>query len=164
MYAPSSIEPFRPASSPNVAVFLAEGAGLKPGQMTNGVEPGEIGDGPYHEGDPAFFFDAYSAAVGCDNGSNQPCIMEVTSYMWSNRTRDDVPSYAQNYTLPPCPGYKDCRLTDVEFPPTFRRLSGIKMRAIRGSETRMFFVDDMKMRWADSSCAAGQKRQRSPTN
>ncbi|EME81517.1 uncharacterized protein MYCFIDRAFT_140273 [Pseudocercospora fijiensis CIRAD86] len=161
VYAPKPVEPFVPASPPNVAVFLANGTGFKSGPQPNGLEPGEMGDGPYHEGDPAFFFDAKGAALGCDNAGPGPCTLEVTSMVWDNRTRDDIPSESQNYTLPACEGFQDCQLTKVDFPSSFRKLSGLRMRAVRNQEPRMFFVDDMRMRWADNSCAAGMKRQRS---
>ncbi|KAF7190640.1 hypothetical protein HII31_07799 [Pseudocercospora fuligena] len=160
VYAPKPVEPFAPASSPNVAVFLANGTGFKSGPEPNRLEPGEMGDGPYHEGDPAFFFDAKGAALGCDNAGPGPCTLEVTSMVWDNKTRDDVPSESQNYTLPACEGFQNCQLTKVDFPSSFRKLSGLRMRAVHNQEPRMFFVDDMKMRWADNSCAAGMKRQR----
>lgn len=163
VYAPPPIEPFAPASSPNVAVFLANGTGLKAGPappMSNDLEPGEIADGPYHEGNPAFFFDAHSAALGCDS-QTAPCTMEVTGYTWNNTVKDDVPTYSKNFTLPACESYRNCQLTTVAFPETFRNLSGIRMRAVRGSEPRTFFADDIKARWADSSCDAGKTRQNS---
>ena len=128
--------------------------------MENGLEPGEIGDGPYHDGNSAFFFDARSAAMGCDSYTT-PCTMEVTGYTWNNTMKDDVPTLGQNYTLPPCQNAPNCKLTPVDFPPTFRNLSGIRMRAVTGSEPRTFFVDDLKARWSDSSCAAGNTRQSS---
>ncbi|KAM3414359.1 hypothetical protein BST61_g11004 [Cercospora zeina] len=164
VYAPPPVEPFAPASPPNVAVFLANGTGLKAGPappMQDGLEPGEIADGPYHEGNPAFFFDAHSAALGCDS-QTAPCAMEITGYTWNNTVKDDVPTYSKNFTLPACESYRNCQLTKVEFPETFRNLSGIRMRAVRGSEPRTFFVDDIKARWADSSCGAGKTRQNSP--
>ncbi|KAF2211324.1 hypothetical protein CERZMDRAFT_43470 [Cercospora zeae-maydis SCOH1-5] len=163
VYAPQPVEPFAPASPPNVAVFLANGTGLKAGPappMQNGLEPGEIADGPYHEGNPAFFFDAHSAALGCDS-QTAPCAMEVTGYTWNSTVKDDVPTYSKNFTLPACESYRNCRLTTVEFPETFRNLSGIRLRAVRGSEPRTFFADDIKARWADSSCDAGKTRQKS---
>ena len=128
--------------------------------MPNDLEPGEIADGPYHEGNPAFFFDAHSAALGCDS-QTAPCTMEVTGYTWNNTVKDDVPTYSKNFTLPACESYRNCQLTTVEFPETFRNLSGIRMRAVRDSEPRTFFADDIKARWADSSCDAGKSRQNS---
>lgn len=163
VYAPQPVEPFAPSSPPNVAAFLANSTGLKAGPappLQNGLEPGEIADGPYHNGNPAFFFDARSAALGCDSQST-PCTMEVTGYTWNDTMKDDVPTHVQNYTLPACEGYRNCQLTPVDFPPTFRNLSGIRMRAVRGSEPRTFFVDDIHARWADSSCDAGIARENS---
>ncbi|KAI5364127.1 hypothetical protein Slin14017_G060910 [Septoria linicola] len=163
VYSPQPVEPFAPASAPNVAVFLANGTGLRAGPpppVQNGLEPGEIADGPYHEGNPAFFFDASSAALGCDSQTT-PCTMQVTGYTWNNTVKDDVPTYSENYTLPACEGYRNCQLTAVTFPPTFRNLSGIRMRAVRGSEPRTFFADDIKGRWADDSCESGKTRQNS---
>jgi hypothetical protein len=135
---------------------------MKAGQQPNDLAPGEIADGPYHEGDPAFFFDAFETYLGCDNAGPEPCMMEATRYMWDTEARDDVPSLTQNYTLPACEGYRQCQLTRVVFPPTFRNMSGIRMRATKGGRPRMFFMDDMKMRWTDDSCAAGMRRQKSP--
>jgi hypothetical protein len=123
-------------------------------------KPGEISDGP-RESISAFWFDAYSAWFGCDNRGPSPCTLAFSAYTWSSGQQEEVLTFQQNATVPACNRAKDCRLTKVEFPSAFRGLTGIQVQAFVDKEPRMFFVDDLAMRWSNNSCAAGMLRQSS---
>lgn len=144
-------------SQPNVAAFLADGTGVRSGGRPQDI--GEIGDGPAPDDDSAFWFDAFTTYLGCDNAGPDDCTMEVTGLHWDSVAKDETPAFSQNYTLPPCPGYRNCRLTPVTLPSTARSLSGLEIRAIRNGEPRMFFMDDMRMAWSNKTCEAGMRRQ-----
>lgn len=153
VYAPQDVEPFTANSQPNVAAFLANGTGMR----TGAGDSGEISDGP--DDVSAFWFDAFSAFLGCDNAGPGNCTMEVTGLHWDPVAKDETPAFSQSYTLPPCPGNRNCVLTPITFPSTARSLSGLQIRAVRAGEPRMFFMDDMNMAWSNKTCDAGLLRQ-----
>ena len=126
---------------------------------TSAMKPGEIGDGIY-ETSSAFWFNATSAYLGCDNGGPENCTMVFNAYTWSPSSGAEILTYSQNATLPPCPNFSNCRLQQVSFPPSFTGLSGLQIRAFVGNEERMFFMDDLALGWYNNTCDAGLMRQR----
>lgn len=159
VYAPDPKVPFEPISPPHLAVFLGNGTGMRATQAGKMIEDGEFANGPY-EASSFFWFDAFSAWLGCDNGGPETCTLVMSGYTYSPLAKDEVLSFQRNSTLPACTDYKDCKLEKVEFPETFRGLSGLQIQAYVGEEERMFFMDDVDLRWTDNSCAAGLARQR----
>lgn len=157
VYAPKPTEPFSPVSSPNVAVFLASGSGMR---ASGALHQGEIGDGP-RSSLPAYWFDAFSVYIGCDNAGPSNCTVSLTGYTWSPSANDEVQSVQQNTTISPCPGFKDCQLEKVDFPSSFRGLSGLQIQASVEGESQMFFVDNLVLGWTNNTCAAGQQRSSS---
>ncbi|KAK4903407.1 hypothetical protein LTR27_000338 [Elasticomyces elasticus] len=155
VYAPQPSEPYLPSSEPHLAVFLANGTGV----TARSVQPGEIGDGPY-ESNSAFWFDAFSAMMGCDNAGPDPCTIVFTGYTYSAAAKDEIATYTQNATVAPCPALNNCPLQPVSFPTSFRSLSGVRMQAFVGNEQRMFLLDDMELGWSNNTCQAGMTRQR----
>jgi hypothetical protein len=154
VYANQPDQPFRPASPPHVAAFLAVGTELR----SNGdSDPGEIGDGP-RAADSAYWFDALEVFVGCDNDGPHGCNMTLTGYKWDPVTHDEMPAVTHTFMLPPCVGFVDCRLSQVAFPSTFRGLSGLQIQAFVKDDAKMFFIDDLRLSWSDTSCAAGLLR------
>lgn len=159
VYAPDPKVPFEPISEPHIAVFLPDGQGMRASQARKTEADGEISDGPY-ESSSAFWFDAFSAWLGCDNEGPETCTLVMQGYTYSDKEKDEVLSYTQNATLPGCPGFEDCQLQKVLFPADFRSLSGLQIQAYVGNEEKRFFMDDVAMRWTDNSCEAGLLRQR----
>ncbi|KAK3618604.1 hypothetical protein LTR56_024525 [Elasticomyces elasticus] len=155
VYAPQPSEPYLPSSEPHLAVFLVNGTGV----TARSVQPGEIGDGPY-ESNSAFWFDAFSAMMGCDNAGPDPCTIVFTGYTYSAAAKDEIATYTQNATIAPCPALNNCPLQPVSFPTSFRSLSGVRMQAFVGNEERMFFLDDMELGWSNNTCQASLTRQR----
>ncbi|KAK0900740.1 hypothetical protein LTS16_014524 [Friedmanniomyces endolithicus] len=155
VYGPQPSVPYLPSSAPHLAVFLANGSGM----MASSMQPGEVGDGPY-ESMSAFWFDAFSAFMGCDNAGPGLCTIVFTGYTWSPDAKNEIATYTQNATVAPCPSLVNCQLQQVSFPTSFRGLSGVRMQAFVGNEPRMFFVDDMKLGWSNNTCQAGLTRLR----
>jgi len=155
VYAPSPSEPFVPASSPHLAVFLGNASGV----TARSTKPGEIADGPY-EAMSAFWFNATSAFLGCDNAGPNDCTMVMSGYTWSQSNGSEVLSYSQNATLPPCPSLKNCQLGQVFFPTSFTGLSGLQIQAFVGNDQRMFFMDNLALGWYNETCEAGLTRLR----
>lgn len=152
--APKPAEPFQPVSPPYVAAFVDPVKAKAPTNTPNTIEPGEFAED--NGGNPSFWFDPVSAAVGCDSPSSD-CTLEATAWAWNSSIQDESPLHQHNYTLPPCQG-EDCKLKQIDFPDNFANLTGVQFRAIADSKPRMFFVDNLNMRWSNNSCAAGQQR------
>ncbi|OQN96977.1 hypothetical protein B0A48_16951 [Cryoendolithus antarcticus] len=163
VYAPLPREPYSPHSGSKLAVFLGNGTGktLSPSAMSPGStsgEPGEISNGQY-DGNTAFWFDARTAWVDCDNPGPDSCILNVTGYIWDTSINDDIGAYKTQYTIPPCPQQQNCQLVPITFPPSFRALTGLQIQAFVGEQQRMFFLDDLALGWSNNTCAAGLTRQ-----
>jgi len=162
-------QPFAPHSGDQLAVFLASGNGTNDTTWhQNGLtmnaprtEPGEITDGPY-DGLPAFWFNAKGAWLGCDNDGPEPCVFNITGWTWDSQLGDEVATYNTQIELPPCPGFENCQLQQVDFPESFRGLSGIQIQAFANKKPGMFFMDDLALSWFDNSCAAGMQRMGRP--
>jgi hypothetical protein len=131
------------------------------GNPLQNTESGEIGEDLYPDSDSAFWFNLYSMYLGCDSPGPEPCIFEVTGLHWNATVANETTSFVQNFTLPACPGLKNCQLSQVFLPDAARNLSGIEISAVSAGQPSMWFMDDAKMGWSDSSCRAGLKRQRS---
>nr|OQO30623.1 hypothetical protein B0A51_03563 [Rachicladosporium sp. CCFEE 5018] len=163
VYAPLPKEPYSPHSGSKLAVFLGNGTGktLSPSAMSpgsTGGEPGEISNGQY-DGNTAFWFDARTAWVGCDNLGPASCLLNVTGYIWDANINDDIGAHKTQYTVPPCPQQQNCQLVPITFPPSFRALTGLQIQAFVGEQQRMFFLDDLALGWSNDTCAAGLTRQ-----
>jgi hypothetical protein len=123
-------------------------------------KPGEIGDGP-RESESAFWFDADSAWFGCDNPGPKVCTLVFSAYTWSAVAKDEVLTFQQNATVSACKDFKDCHLQLIDFPTSFRGLTGVQIQAFVDNQPKMFFMDNLAMRWSNNSCAAGMLRQSS---
>ncbi|KAL1585987.1 hypothetical protein WHR41_04755 [Cladosporium halotolerans] len=169
VYAPQDKQPFAPHSANQLAVFLASGNGTNDTTWhQNGMsanvprsEPGEITDGPY-DGLSAFWFNARGAWLGCDNNGPEPCVFNVTGWTWNSQIGDEVATYNTQIEVPACSTSSGCKLQHVNFPDSFRGLSGIQIQAFANGKPRMFFMDDLELGWYDNSCAAGMQRMGRP--
>lgn len=125
------------------------------------IRPGEFGDGG-SAAQSAFWFNIYSAWLGCDNSGPEPCTYVLTAYTFNAATQSEQQLGTTNATTPACPGFQDCHLEQVTFPSTFQGLSGVQIQAYKGQDQVMFFMDDVSMGWYNNTCAAGLQRLRSP--
>lgn len=123
------------------------------------MRPGEISDGIY-EAMSAFWFNATSAFLGCDNSGPDDCTLVFSAYTWSEGSGSEILSYSRNATVRPCLGFNNCQLQEVNFPPSFVGLSGLQIQAFVGNEERMFFMDDLALGWYNNTCEAGLTRLR----
>jgi hypothetical protein len=157
---PTPPEPYDPISGPNVAVFHIASVPLAQADIPddNGMLPGQIGAGP-HSSDDAFWFNAYSAEMGCDNGGASPCNMTITGYKWDDASQTEKESTQQHATIQTCTQVEDCKLDPIAFDHDFRGLSSIRFEAVIDNATvNSFIMDNLSMGWSDNSCDAGNKR------
>jgi hypothetical protein len=161
VYAPQPAEPYSPVSSPHLAVFIPSGYSKRVSTpFGNYSKPGEVSDGP-RESISAFWFDALSAFMGCDNPGPEVCTLVFSAYTWSPVAKTEILADKRNATIAACPELNECKLQKVSFPDTWRGLTGFQVQAFVGREERMFFMDDLAMHWSNNTCAAGLLRQSS---
>ncbi|PGH02916.1 hypothetical protein GX51_04372 [Blastomyces parvus] len=160
-YGPPPTEPYPPTSNPHVGIYIPAKSEENDGSPYAGLlAPGEFGAGPRKSLD-FFWFDVYSANFGCDNGSaNTSCAVTVSAVRYSTQTKTEEAAGSRRFTIPPCPGYRNCRLFPLDFGDNFRGISGLKFSASVQDKPAIFFVDDIKMNWYNNTCAAGLERLR----
>ena len=115
--------------------------------------PGEIGSGP-RDSESAYWIDAYSAYLGCTNAGPDDCSIMVKGFQ--NVSLFSVIS--QGFTLPPCPGMKNCSLALVEFADGFRNLNGLQITATVGTTPVDWYMDNLSLGWSNNTCAAQLER------
>ncbi|KLJ08504.1 hypothetical protein EMPG_16047 [Blastomyces silverae] len=161
-YGPPPTEPYPPTSNPHIGIYIPEKSEDNRGSPYAGLlAGGEFGAGPRRSLD-TFWFDAYSANFGCDNGSaNTTCAVAVSAVRYSAQTKTEESAGTRRFVIPPCPGYRNCTLSPLDFGDSFRGISGLKFSASVQDKPVIFFVDDIKMNWYNNTCAAGLERLRS---
>ena len=160
VYAPPPRDPFPPISGSRLVMFLTNETGPSNNPNAGGQRPGEIGAGD-RASESAFWFNVYSAYLGCDNAGPHDCNMLITGYVWQADTQDEVLVFQQAVSLPPCPGFQNCKLQPITFAKSMVNLSGIQIQASVDGEERMWYMDDLAMGWSNNTCAAGLLRLRS---
>jgi len=162
-YGPSMIaaDAWNPSSQPYMAVFVPENSNLTTSNPYAGTpKPGEITAGP-RMNMPIFYFDAFSANLGCDDQGPEDCEMTITGYKFDNATRGEVVAATHRTSIPVCPAYATCDLKLIELDGTFRGLSGIQFEGTANKlGNRTFAVDNLALGWSDKSCQAGLARLR----
>ncbi|KAF3490955.1 uncharacterized protein GIQ15_00472 [Arthroderma uncinatum] len=155
-YGPPPTEPFAPVSNPHIGIYVPtekKGAEARP--------KGEFGAGP-RAANELFWFDAFTTHAGCDNGnSTKSCELTVKGLKYSTESDTEIPSGTSKFVIPPCVGLNRCNLTQIIFGDGFSGLSGMEIEARVAGKAVMWYIDDVKLRWHDDTCAAGIKRQRS---
>ena len=146
--------PFLPHSGEQLAIYRA-GSGLNVnGSPGAGLElVGEFGSGP-RASYSAFWIDAFSFWIGCENDGPSDCELTINGYELYSSTRTAF----QDVTIPPCPGLKDCELTYVELGDDFRNLTGLQILAAVDRQLTVYYLDDVSLAWSNNSCAAQAQR------
>lgn len=161
-YAPPPSDPYPPISAPRLAVFLPNASAISDSTGSpdaGGERPGELGAGPRASLN-AFWFNAYSAYLGCDNSGTQPCSLQISGYAWNGTDESLVAQ--QTATLPACADMVNCTLTQVVFDEGFsHNLTGLQFAATVGGIMQVFYMDNLSMGWYNNTCAAGLQRQMS---
>lgn len=160
VYVPPPQVPFAAVSSPRLVMFVANETGDGDNHSEGGQLSGEIGAGTRRSSN-AFWFNAYSAYLGCDNVGPEECNVQISGLVYQNSTKSEVVAFQQNATLPPCLIFENCQLTQVKFAKSMKGLSGIRIQAFNGGESRSWFMDNLALGWYNNSCDAGLLRGRS---
>lgn len=162
-YGPPPTEPYPPQNGTHLAEYvpsLATNSSESGSPDAGDVPDGAIGAG-HHNNDDAWWFNAYSAYIGCDNGATDPsitCDFVATGYKYDATTNQDVVVVTEHYPQPPCPNFVNCELNQIYFSKQYQGLSALSFYATVQGKQKIFFVDTMAMGWWNNTCAAGLKR------
>lgn len=153
-YVPPPSDPFPPISPPQLAVYRANQGLNVDGSPDAGLESvGEFGAGP-RASDSAYWIDAFSLWLGCENVGPSDCVITINGYNSAHSTR----VVSKTVTQPPCPGLVNCKLALVEFTDDFRNLAGIQILAAVDRKLTAYYIDDVSLGWSNNTCAAQKKR------
>ncbi|ERF75438.1 hypothetical protein EPUS_00231 [Endocarpon pusillum Z07020] len=163
-YVPPPTTPVVPQNGSHLAVYVpsASETNSSVSQSPNAgdVPPGSFGAGP-RAYDNAYWFDAETLYVFCDNGAEDPavtCDVVVTAYQWDEDTQSETVLATQHFPQPPCPGYNNCRTNEIFLDTQFRGLSSLSLYAIVDGKQKMFFIDTVQLSWWNNTCEAGRRR------
>lgn len=107
----------------------------------------------------AFWFDAFSANLGCDNYSkDEPCNVVISPAIYSIEIGGEVAAGKYSFEIPLCRERRPCTLLPIELGEMFRGLTGLKFSATVAGQPVRLFVDNIKLGWSNSTCAAGWER------
>lgn len=153
-YVPPPSDPFPPVSPPQLAVYRANQGLNVDGSPDAGLESvGEFGAGP-RASDSAYWIDAFSLWLGCENAGPSDCIITINGYDSAHSTR----AVSKTVIQPPCPGLLNCKLALVELTDDFRNLAGIQILAAVDRKLTAYYIDDVSLGWSNNTCAAQDKR------
>lgn len=138
-------------------MFAANETGVAENHNEGEQLRGEIGAGR-RKSLSAFWFDAYSVYLGCENYSAHQCELQITGLVYHEKTRSEVAAFHQTVTLDPCLLPDGCGLTHVQFDSSMKGLSGIRIQAVVFYEPVSWFMDNLALGWSNDTCAAGLLR------
>ncbi|KAG9837134.1 hypothetical protein KCU77_g11359, partial [Aureobasidium melanogenum] len=160
VYAPPPSMPFLPISPPHLVMFVANETGDNHNHNEGGQLSGEIGAG-IRRSSSAFWFNAYSAYLGCDNHSADQCKLQITGLVYHEETKSEVAAFHQTVFLAPCLLPDHCELKQVHFDLSMKALSGLSIEASVNDGPVSWFMDNLALGWSNNTCAAGLLREES---
>lgn len=163
-YVPPPKDPYLPISPPQLAVFITDPtANVHADNSTVGLGEegyGEFGAGPRYA-ESAYWINAYSAYVGCNNTGPADCMITINGYTYEPHFKNVVLNALQVMYQPPCPTLTNCDFLSVTLNNDFRNLVGLQIVATVGEERVAWFMDDLEVGWSNNTCAAGKQRDSS---
>ena len=160
-YVPPPTDPYPPVSPPQLAVFVENAsANVHPGgdpANSAGEVSGEFGAGS-NFADSAFWFDVYSAYLGCENKGPAPCMITMSGFSYEPSFGNQVQDAEQVVYQPPCPTLTNCTMMKVNMNGEFRSLTNLDINATVNGVPVTWYMDDLKIGWSNNSCDAVQAR------
>lgn len=160
VYAPPPSMPFLPVSPPHLVMFVANDTGDNDNHNERGQVSGEIGAG-IRRSSSAFWFNAYSAYLGCDNHSADQCKLQITGQVYHEETKSEVAAFHHTVFLSPCLLPDHCELKQVHFDLSMKALSSLRIEASVNDGPVSWFMDNLALGWSNNTCAAGLLREES---
>ncbi|MCJ1287083.1 hypothetical protein MMC26_006431 [Xylographa opegraphella] len=164
-YAPPPSDPYPPISPPQLGVFVTNmSANVHPVSLTSPPGPGDDVDGEFGAGpnffNSAFWINAYSAYIGCENAGPEDCEITINGYGFDEAFANTVLVARQTAYQPPCVGLTNCTLMKVTFTEDFRNLTGFQIIASVGTNPMMYtwYMDNLEIGWALNDCESATIR------
>jgi hypothetical protein len=135
---------------------------------TGQLQPYQDVNGMFGAGDnyanSAFWFNAESAWIGCENPGPGLTLLTVSGYRFISEAQGTGLKVRQNFYQPPCAAQKNCPLLPLDFGPNFTNLSALQIEAtLHGSSVPVtWYMDDLQLTWSNNSCEAIQERDNLP--
>ena len=153
---PRPQDPYTPKSAPLLLEFVAQ----TPDATRNHKYPpgneygatGEISIGQNLQWG-CYDFRALSVAVGCDSVGPY-CGWQFTGVQFNHETQEYKEVATQFLSTASCPGLEDCKLTDVVLLDDFTHLHALRVNVTVVGEPKNWWMDDLKLEWANGSCDA----------
>ena len=114
---------------------------------------GEFGAGPRAH-DSAYWIDAFSVYLGCNNAGPSECVISINGYDAARSTR----VASQTVNQPACPGLTNCKLAKVSLNEEFRNLTGIQIIAAVDRRPVTWYMDELELGWSNNTCEASIER------
>jgi len=150
--------PYLPSSKPLLVEFLTQ-SDIDSTRDDNLRAPGaygatgEIGIGPNLSWG-CYSFDAVAASVGCDS-LGAPCDWQFTGVTYDVAADDYSEVITQRLSTPSCLEGADCPLTNIVFLDSFANIQSLRINVTVAGVPKIWWMDDLKLDWADNSCEAG---------
>ncbi|QSZ33470.1 hypothetical protein DSL72_005038 [Monilinia vaccinii-corymbosi] len=152
--------PFLPSSSPFLLEFTPNFNASTSNRHTgpNVADHGFAGQiGSADEGSTGCFnFNLYGASLGCDS-QGPPCDFTFTGYSYDAASRETSQLSQQRIRVPACPelSHAQCTLMPIDLDPGFRDLSFFLVNVTVAGTARVWWMDDLRLGWADDTCEGG---------
>lgn len=158
---PPPTDPYLPSSPPLLLEFIPNfningtNTQVGPNSAEEGYS-GQISDG---DGDRTgcFRFNVYGASFGCDSQGPE-CGFTFSGYQL-NASRKEVQIASQSIAVPACPALANCTLTPVTLDKSFENLAFVRINVTVAQQTKIWWMDDLRLGWYNNSCTTGLCRQ-----
>ena len=91
--------------------------------------------------------------MGCDSVGPY-CGWQFTGVQFNHETQEYKEVATQFLSTASCPGLEDCKLTDVVLLDDFTHLHALRVNVTVVGEPKNWWMDDLKLEWANGSCDA----------
>jgi hypothetical protein len=135
-YVPLPKDPYLPVSPPHLGVFIVDGSANLHSENFTGRVPsdnqvnGGFGAGPNFK-DSAFWFNAYTASIGCNDTGPEPCDVRVSGFQYDENRDESHVRFRENYTITACTQPYGCKLREIGFGIHFRNLTSLQIVAYK---------------------------------
>lgn len=158
-YVPPPTDPYPPQNGSHLAECAVNQSSIN--TIGGGsFQEGSFGAGP-RAGLDAFWLNAASAYVGCDNSNaTVDCDFTVRGYRWMNDTQTEMLHESITVPIHGCQGLKGCQLQYADFGDSFTGVSTLGFSAYVRGKPVSWFIDTIALSWWNNSCSAGLLRSK----
>ncbi|KAI9745864.1 MAG: hypothetical protein M1818_000545 [Claussenomyces sp. TS43310] len=157
MVVPPPTDPYLPSSGKLLLEFFP----TVDQKSTELSYTGSVGNGPT-ETLTCFNFNLLGVSLGCDS-LDAECDWQFTGYRYDSKMKFTEIITTLHISTPACVGIsaaETCVLIPVKLNHTFENLTSISINVTVSGESKIWWMDDLRLSWNDDSCDAGLCRQK----